>query len=77
MRKVRRLARVRCSQRPLVLLAEQEDLPGAMIDAPEGRRVTLRYDDELGRDNLQAVCKLGVSLTPILAGGHDAELRRG
>ena len=48
-----------------------------MIDAPECRRVTLRRDDKLGRNNLQTVRELRVGLAPILAGGDDAELRGG
>ena len=38
MRQVRRLVRIGFGQRPLVLLAKQENLLGTVIDAPKCRR---------------------------------------
>ncbi len=76
MRKVWRLVGARLSQRPLVLLTEQEYLLGAVIDARERRRMTLRCNDELGRNNLQAMRELGVRLAPVLASGYDPKPRR-
>ena len=70
-------SRTALAKRPLVLLTEDEDILGAVIDAREGRGVPLRNDDELRRDDPQAMGEFGVGLPPILAGGHDAKLGRG
>ena len=58
------------------MLAEGEDILGAVFDAREGRGMPLGDDDEFRRDDPQAMAEFRICLPPILAGRHDAKFGR-
>ena len=58
------------------MLAEDEDILGAVFDAREGRGMPLGDDEEFRRDDPQAMAEFGICLPPILAGRHDAKFGR-